>query len=66
MRNYNLPLPKYGAVYTVEEFQELLDDGSLVNYDGDGHWVLNNQYSREDEVFSSLPLDATHVIWFNK
>lgn len=39
-------------------------DVSLGNYDGIGYWVKDG-FRCHDEVFSSEPEDATHVVWFN-
>jgi hypothetical protein len=52
-------------IMTVEEWQNAVEDGYFENEDGSGYWVKNNLACR-DEVFNSEPLDATHMVWYNK
>lgn len=52
-------------IYTVEEWEQVVKDGYIGNFDGNGYWVKNGLKS-SDEVFSTPKLDATHVIWYNK
>ena len=52
-------------IYTVKEWREALDMGLFWTYDGFGYWCKDG-YRSKDEVFSTLQLDATHVIWYNK
>lgn len=66
MRLYDEELPKYGDLMTVEDWKEDVESGSFINTDGSGYWVKDGKMSRDDEVFSSPQLDATHVMWFNK
>jgi hypothetical protein len=54
-----------GIPYTLEQFNEAVDEGYITDDDGIGHWVKDGFESRDD-VFNSLPLDATHVMWYNK
>ena len=68
-RKYTAKLPDYGDLYTVEEWKEALQDGSFISEDGSGYWVKNGLMCRDwnEEVFAATrPLDATHVMWFNK
>jgi hypothetical protein len=65
-RDYTEEVPEDADVYTVDDFNQAVKEGSFGNYDGSGYWVKDDKMSREDEFFSSLPLDATHVAWFNK
>lgn len=66
MRNYNNEIDEYGDVYTLSDFIDCVNDGYIGNYDGSGYWCKDGLYSHDDEVFSSEPEDATHVVWFNK
>ena len=50
---------------TVDEFNQSIINGSISRDNGSGYWVKGGFESNE-EVFSSLMLDATHVIWYNK
>jgi thioredoxin reductase len=52
-------------VYTIEEWEEVVNDGDLCDSDGVGYWVREGLKS-EDDVFSTPKLDATHVVWYNK
>jgi hypothetical protein len=64
-RNYDRLIENDDDVYTIKEWQAAIKNGFFGNYDGVGYWAKNGQYCH-DEVFSSEPQDATHVIWFNK
>jgi hypothetical protein len=68
-RKYTEKLPDYGDLYTVEEWKEALQDGSFISEDGSGYWVKDGLmcHDWDEEVFAATrPLDATHVMWFNK
>jgi hypothetical protein len=58
-------------VYTIEEFLELVECGAFIDYDGFGHPVRDS-LSDEDiwvkpsTVKTSIPEDATHIVWFNR
>jgi hypothetical protein len=67
-RKYTEKLPDYGDLFTVEEWNEDVLNGSFVSSDGNGWWVKNGLMCHDwnDEVFRSPQLDATHVMWFNK
>lgn len=65
-REYNRPIdPEYTHVMTVKEWEKAVKDGWFGNYDGSGYW-MKDRMKCNDEVFSSLPEDATHVAWYNK
>jgi len=36
------------------------------NDDGNGYWMKDGMICHKDEVFSSEPEDATHVVWYSK
>ena len=65
-RLYDEEIPDYGDLMTVEDWNQAVEDGVFIDSDGCGYWVKNNKMAREDEVFSTEQLDATHVMWFNK
>ena len=68
-RKYTEKLPDYGDLFTVEEWKEALQAGSYISDDGSGYWAKNGLmcHDWDEEVFASTrPLDATHVMWFNK
>lgn len=67
MREYKEELTNkdYGDLMTVEEFNIAVEVGFIMDDDGQGYWVKDNKESN-DEVFNTQPLDATHVMWYNK
>lgn len=67
-REYNMELliSDDDMVVTVDEWVNNLKNNGYSECDGDGYWVKDGYVCREDEVFSSEPEDATHVIWYNK
>lgn len=64
-RKYIRSLDSGDDVYTVEEWKQAVEEGSFNTFDGSGYWVKDG-YRSNAEVFSTEPLDATHVVWFNK
>ena len=56
---------EFGDLFTVNEWLSEVKNIWCSNYDGSGYWVKDG-YVSNDEVFSSEPEDATHVIWYNK
>jgi len=64
-RIYYKKLDKGDDVYTIEEWNETIKEGSIMNEDGCGYWMKDNLISN-DEVFNTKQLDATHVVWYNK
>lgn len=64
MRNYTGTLHEDDHIMPLEEWNEA-KNVSFGNYDGSGYWVKYGKRC-EDEVFSSEPEDATHVVWYNK
>lgn len=67
-RNYNRkhkPDPKWDDIYTLEEWLEA-KNVYIDNDVGCGYWMKNDMICDKDEVFSSDPEDATHVMWYSK
>ena len=52
-------------IYTIEEWNNAINDGWITDDDGSGYWVKDGLKS-SDEVFSTPQLDATHIVWYNK
>lgn len=57
-------------VYTIEEFRGFVKDGAFIDYDGDGHPVKDKLadwriYIKPSNL-SNIPIDATHIVWFNR
>lgn len=55
--------PEYDWVYTVDEWFAM--QGNWSSDWGNGYWAKDGKVCR-DEVYSSKPEDATHVVWYNK
>ncbi len=64
-RIYGEDVSDYADIFTVKEWEEAVEEGWFGDYDGSGYWVKDGKECG-DEVFSSPPLDATHVAWYNK
>lgn len=64
-REYSGEVYEFADVFTVEDWESAVNEGLFIDYDGSGYWVKDGKSSR-DEVFSTFPLDATHVAWYNK
>lgn len=56
--------PEWDEIFTVEEWLQAKNVW-IGNDDGCGYWMKDDMIS-DDEVFSSEPEDATHVIWYSK
>lgn len=58
-------------VYTIEEFLQLCDSGSFIDYDGFGYPVKDSMADpsimvNPSSAKYSIPKDATHIVWFNR
>jgi hypothetical protein len=66
------PLEKYnyGDLMTVEEFENSVELGFLIDYDGYGYAVKDNLVDNSADIYPSeaelIPKWVTHIIWFNK
>lgn len=71
IRQYNRPVPSYGDLMTIEEWNRYINDGYINDDDGSGYWVKDGMCCNvwdgfDGDVFYGEPKDATHVVWFNK
>lgn len=69
MTAYNQEISKYGDLFTVLEFEEMVESGMLIDYDGYGHACKNGRRSSTivtPSKIKDIPEDATHVVWYNK
>lgn len=60
-----------GEIFTIEEFIEMSEDGSLIDYDGVGYYATDEAKSDveaypSDFIENLYRKDFTHIIWFNK
>ena len=57
-------------VYTIDEFLAHVASGAFVDYDGSGYPVKDKLADRNILVRPSsmrnIPLDATHIVWYNR
>jgi hypothetical protein len=65
----NQPIPEYGDLMTIQEFQTACERRLFIDYDG--HGCLATENSMSDVVVnpSDVPLPDlgfTHVVWFNR
>jgi hypothetical protein len=60
-RMYYIKIPKARDIHTVEEWEKVSIKNIII---GNGYWAKDG-FMSNDSVFSTRPLDATHVIWFN-
>ena len=67
---YDEPIPDYGSLMKVREFLADCSDKMLTDYDGHGHPVQNGKMMGKLVIKPSnrhqIPVDATHIMWFNK
>lgn len=67
------PQPSYGDLMTVDEWKETVQSGGFIDYDGNGD-LATGKFVSDIEIrptditlFNiSLPMWATHVMWYNK
>jgi hypothetical protein len=67
---YNVDLPPYGDLMSVDEFSASCDCGGFIDYDGYGYAVRDQKMDNRHQIYPSMvkmiPSDATHILWFNK
>lgn len=74
---YNTLVDANADVYTLEEFESMIEDGALTDEDGQGCFAIKDEPDSYymDRTFTVKPGDfedhknkrgATHVVWFNK
>jgi hypothetical protein len=70
MYSEKVNFPGEDDVYTVEEFKEMCECGGFIDYDGFGYPVKDSLADENITVFPSklnkIPLDATHIVWYNR
>jgi hypothetical protein len=67
---YNVKIPDYGDVMTVEEWRACVESGYFIDDDGIGAPAKDGMMMDDRDAFPSgiddIPEDATHIVWFNK
>lgn len=68
--SYSDKIPKYGDVFTVEEFREACAGHSFIDDDGHGNPAKDGKMDSKIHIrpsrVSDIPGDATHIVWYNK
>lgn len=63
-------IPEYGHSMTVEDYISNVESGSFIDYDGHGHPCKDSLTAdiliKPSDYNSNIPLDATHIVWFNR
>lgn len=59
------------AIMTVEEYLADVEAGGFTDDDGFGHPMKSNQIGGDLFIYpsggeNSIPLDATHIVWYNR
>lgn len=62
---------KYGDLFTMAEFMDMVRNRTLVNDDGHGFYANDKAYSNiyakpSNMIRGEIEPGWTHVIWFNK
>lgn len=62
---------EFECVMEVEEFVGCVEMGGFIDDDGFGYPVKNNLADTSERIYPSdwsetIPLDATHIWWFNR
>lgn len=66
------PIPKYGDVYSMEDFKENCDCGGFINYDGFAHPIVNSMMDEDVMIKPSQVKKGKYVkkyesvVWFNR
>lgn len=66
---YNVKIPDYGDVMTVEEWRSCVESGCFIDDDGIGTPAKDGMMMDRDvwpSGMDDVPEDATHIVWFNK
>lgn len=67
--DYSGELSDYGDLMTVQEFKDSVESGGFIDYDGHGRPVKDGKEAGFDiypSIQHLIPLDATHIMWFNR
>lgn len=66
------PMPNYGDVFTIEEFEQDCLSGALIDYDGTGRYMIDGKTQtmvpcRPSDIAAGIKLQGfSHVAWYNK
>jgi hypothetical protein len=69
MTKFDVAVPDYADVFTVQDFLDMIIAGAFTNDDGCGHWVKDGMMAGSEYIDCDDPNPAdgaTHVAWFNK
>jgi len=67
---YDKDIPDYSDVMPIKEFRDAVNNGLFIDYDGHGYPAKDGKMDRKIVILPSqfhlCPIDATHIIWFNR
>lgn len=68
-----MPISDFGELMTLAEFDECVQDGTLIDYDGYGYLCTETEESNIqvypsnwENIKKNIPAQLTHIIWFNR
>lgn len=65
-----LSIPEHGDLIPLDEFNEAVSSGCIMDDDGHGNYATVTTIFRELDCFEKIPEELkgviTHVVWFNK
>jgi hypothetical protein len=64
-------IPDYGDVYEMEVFVQACQDGTFIDYDGNGHPVVDGKMDRSIDIYPSEVVagkfqEYKKIVWFNR
>ena len=68
------PIPCYGDLFTIREWEESCESGCLIDYDGSGHFATETECSNirvypsyyGTSKYEEAKKDFTHIVWYNR
>jgi hypothetical protein len=65
------PIPEYGDLIPLDEFIEMCEHGTFIDYDGFGNYATETEMSTNvvcpsDITAGIINRNWTHVVWFNR
>jgi hypothetical protein len=65
------PIPRYGHIFTMEDFLDCVNCGGFIDYDGFGYYATKNVCIEKpiypsDVKAGDFDASFSHIIWFNR
>ena len=70
--NYTCARSKYyyASLIPIDRFKQSCARGGFIDYDGEGYAAKGDLIDDTNDIFpstlSTIPADATHILWFNR